>query len=449
MLFQYTARDKNGKEVTGQIEAASKLEAADKLFNQESLNVVSLEKADGKEAVATPEPKVEDKSEKLHIGKSEEYVVKKKITTAKNFLEAINDYLISQTKITPQDKAVCFRLLAVMINVGLSIVKSLKILSEQTENKHLQNILREIANHVETGVNFSSALGEYKDIFNEAEVGMIASGEVSGQLNKTLTDLADETEKSANLKSKIQSALIYPGVVLSILVLAVILVMTLVIPNLSELFGSAGVELPGITRLLVNTSNWCISDTLFIPNWLLIILLFVGAFLFVKSWKATAKGRYTWDSLMLKLPLFGALNKRVALASFSRQLALLSSSGVAIIRSLEITANAVGNEVYKRRLLEVKEEVERGVPIHKVIEGDPLFPGLVVSMIAVGEQTAQLGNVAEKIAEFYDEEVNTFVKNLTTIMEPTIIVIVGVMVAVLVAAIMLPIMDIADIASAA
>jgi type IV pilus assembly protein PilC len=446
MLFQYTARDKNGKEVTGTIEAASKLEAADKLFNQQSLNVVNVEKAEGKSALASV---VAETAEKLYIGKSEEYIAKKQIAAAKGMIEGLNDYLIGHTKITPQDKAVCFRLLAVMINAGLSIIKSLKILSEQTDNKRLQNILREVGNHVETGSSFSGALSDHKDVFNDAEIGMIASGEASGQLNKTLNDLAIETEKSANLKSKIHSAMIYPGVVLTVLVLAVILVMTLVIPSLSELFTGAGVELPIITRLLVSASNWFISSTLFVPNWLLVILVMVGAFLFIQAWKSTAKGKYTWDGLMLRLPIFGLLMKKVALASFARQLALLSSSGVAIIRSLEITANAVGNEVYKRRLLEVKEEVERGVPIHKVIEGDKLFPSLVVSMIAVGEQTAQLGNVADKIATFYDEEVATFVKNLSTIMEPMIIVIVGAMVAGLVAAIMMPIMQIADIASAA
>lgn len=447
MLFQYTARDKNNKEVSGQIEADSKLEAADKLFNKEGLNVISLEKSEGQATTSTP--KAKEEADKPHTSKIETQAISKQIMNFKSILDSINAYLIIHTKITPRDKAVCFRLLAVMINAGLSIVKSLKILADQTENQHLRNILREVANQVETGVSFSNALKEHGDAFNDAEIGMIASGEASGQLNKTLNNLALETEKSASLTSKIRSAMIYPIVVLSILVLAVILVMTLVIPNLSQLFNGAGVELPMITRVLVNTSNWFIDSTLFIPNWLLVILFIAGIVIFIQSWKKTVSGKYTWDSLMLKAPVFGILNRKVALASFSRQLALLSSSGVAIIRSLEITANAVGNEVYKRRLLEVKDDVEKGVPIHKIIENDPLFPNLVVSMIAIGEQTAQLGSVSEKIAAFYDDEISAFVKNLSTIMEPMIIVVVGLMVAGLVAAVMLPIMNISDIASSA
>jgi type IV pilus assembly protein PilC len=152
---------------------------------------------------------------------------------------------------------------------------------------------------------------------------------------------------------------------------------------------------------------------------------------------------------MIHIPLFGIMVKKAALAAFARQLALLSDSGVPIVRALEITANSVGNEVYRLRLLDTKEDVERGITIHKNIEGDPLFPDLVVSMIAVGEQTAQLGSVAHKIAEFYDEEVDTFAKNLSTIMEPLIIVVIGTLVGGLVAAIMQPIMDMTDIAAKA
>ncbi|MFH1546318.1 MAG: type II secretion system F family protein [Patescibacteria group bacterium] len=439
MQFDYTARDKNGNEITGTISAANKLDAADKLFNEKRLNVVSLEQVDAKK-----KEKLEDKKE----------IPVKKAPAAEShssgrIIDSINEYLAVHTKVKPKDKAVVFRLLAVMINAGLSIVKALKILGKQSENPKLRLVLNDVAQKVETGNRFSNALRDYGEIFIEAEIGMIEAGEASGQLNKTLVSLATETEKSAGLSKKIHSAMIYPLVVLTVLTGAIFLVMTMVIPKLGELFEGAGAELPISTKILVNASNWFIASTFMFPNWLMLILAIAAMITFLSYWKKTPTGKVSWDRLILHLPIFGQLNQKAALASFARQLALLSSSGVAIIRALEITANAVGNEVYRLRLLEVKADVERGVPIHKSIDGDPLFPDLVVSMIAVGEQTAQLGSVTEKVAAFYDEEVEIFVKNLSTIMEPVIIVVIGTLVAGLVAAIMQPIMDMTDIAAKA
>ncbi|MBU1089490.1 type II secretion system F family protein [Patescibacteria group bacterium] len=444
MQFDYTARDKNGKEITGTISAASKLDAADKLFNEKHLNVVSLEQTDEKQKAATP--RQDTSAEKK---KNNEKFLSTKPQALKGITDSINEYLAVHTKVKPKDKAVVFRLLAVMINAGLSIVKALKILGKQSENPKLRLVLNDVAQKVETGSRFSDALRDYSEIFIEAEIGMIEAGEASGQLNKTLVSLATETEKSAGLLKKIHSAMIYPLVVLTVLTGAIFLVMTMVIPKLGELFEGAGAELPIATRILVNASNWFIASTFIFPNWLMLIITIAVVIVFVGHWKKTPTGKLSWDRLMLHLPIFGQLNQKAALASFARQLALLSSSGVAIIRALEITANAVGNEVYRLRLLEVKADVERGVPIHKSIDEDPLFPDLVVSMIAVGEQTAQLGSVTEKVAAFYDEEVEIFVKNLSTIMEPVIIVIIGTLVAGLVAAIMQPIMDMTDIAAKA
>ncbi|MFH1375548.1 MAG: type II secretion system F family protein, partial [Patescibacteria group bacterium] len=450
MLFTYTARAKNGKELTGTIEAASKLEAADRLFNERQLNVVALEQTKGTPKAGGKPDHGKTTGSKDSSGETQaDTRDKTKPRSIIATLKSLDTYLVTHSKVKAQDKAIAFRLLSVMINAGLSIVKSLRVLSEQVSNKKLGLILADTADRVEGGNSFSQALAEHGEVFTQAEIGIIAAGEASGQLNKTLTSLAIETEKSANLSRKIRSAMIYPGVVLTVLVGAVILLMTLVIPKLSELFVGSGVELPLSTRILVGTSNWFIASTLHIPNWLLVTFILVGGVVFLKFWKKSPTGKVAWDGLMLRLPLFGQLNQKAALASFARQLALLSSSGVAIVRAIEITANAVGNEVYRQRLLEVKEDVERGIPIHKIIEHDKLFPDLVVSMILVGEQTAQLGSVSEKIAEFYDEEIEIFVKNLSTIMEPVIIVIIGTLVGGLVAAIMQPIMDITDIAAKA
>lgn len=442
MKFNYTARDKNGKEVNGSITAASKLEAADKLFNEKQLNVVSLEQTEG--------AKKDKKEEEKKAGIIQEPEVSSPVVSApQSFVDKINHWLAVHSKVQAKDKAVVFRLLAVMINAGLSIVKALKILAQQNENPKMKLVLSDIASKVESGISFSDGLRHYSEIFLESEIGMIEAGEASGQLNKTLVNLATETEKSSSLAKKIKSAMIYPVVVLMVLTGAIFLVMTMVIPKLGELFEGAGAELPAATQMLINISNWFVATHILVPNWLLLILAIIAVVIFIAYWKKTTVGKLQWDRLMLHIPIFGELNRKAALASFSRQLALLSESGVAIVRSLEITANAVGNEVYRLRLLDVKADVERGVAIHKNIEGDKLFPDLVVSMIAVGEQTAQLGTVTQKIAAFYDEEVETFVKNLSTIMEPMIIVTIGVLVGGLVAAIMQPIMDITDIAAQA
>lgn len=468
MQFSYTAKDAAGQEARGTIEAASKLEAADKLFNTKGLTVSSLEKLDGAVAPAvapTPAPAAAPAAKtKLFIGEqaAPEVVLPKqtagavvqdlraKMADPKGALDSINNWLIQHSGVPTKDKVVLFRLLATMIDAGLPLVKSLQLLSEQVANPRLAAALKDVRGRVEKGSSFSKALQEHTKIFNEAEIGIIASGEASGQLNKALKELADEAEKSENLRGKIKSAMIYPAVVLFILVGVVIVVMTLVVPQLSQLFESAGTELPLSTRILVGMSNWFIDSTLFVPNWLLFILFFVGIYAAIQALNSTSDGRLVWDRLMLRMPIFGQLHQKVALSAFTRQLASLSSSGLSIIRTLEITANAVGNEVYSREILRIRREVEKGVPIHQIIEGrEKIWPKLVVSMIAVGEQTAQLSNICRKISQFYDEEVDTFVKNLSTIMEPLIIVIVGTLVGGLVAAIMQPIMNIADVASKA
>jgi type II secretory pathway component PulF len=261
MKFTYTARDKNGQESTGTIIAANKLEAADQLFNKKQLNVVNLEQVDRKKEKSSNEKG--DSNLNTHQPK-------------KDLITNINDHLAIYTKVKPKDKAVMFRLLAVMINAGLSIVKALKILANQSENAKLRIVLRDVSVKVETGTRFSDALSEHSEVFIESEIGMIAAGEASGQLNKTLVSLATETEKSASLRKKIKSAMIYPIVVLIVMLLATILIMTMVIPKLAELFASAGTELPLSTRILVNTSNWFIAKTFILPNWLLFIAFVIG-----------------------------------------------------------------------------------------------------------------------------------------------------------------------------
>jgi type IV pilus assembly protein PilC len=353
----------------------------------------------------------------------------------------LNQWIVEQNKIKIKDLATMFRLLAVMINAGIPLIKCLNTLGVQQEKSpKLARVLFELAKSVEDGRSFSHSMDDHKEVFSDSQIGAIQAGEESGQLNKTLLDLATELEKTAAINGKVKGAMVYPMVVLVILGAVIGLMMTFVIPQLKGLFTSTGKELPAPTKIMMSISDFTIS------YWWLILLFIVGAVSLIKMWKSTKTGRYYWDLMILKTPVFGALVQKTVLSKFSRSFGNLLSSGVPIVRAMEIVANGVGNEVYRRRFLLTAEDMKSGIPMAENMSSSKLFPTMLVNMIEVGEQTAQLENVTKKVAKFYDDEVNTAVKALTKIMEPMIMVLVGGVVGGLVAAIMLPIMAMTDIA---
>ncbi len=355
----------------------------------------------------------------------------------------INDYFIDHSKIKVRDKATFFRLLAVMINSGLPLIRSLRTLALQSaKSPHLQKTLFQIAQSIEAGKSLSESMNEFPDVFTEAQTGMIRAGEASGQLNKTLKDLAEEVEKSASLARKVKGALVYPVVILTLLVAVIFVMMIAVVPQLTKLFTQTGQELPLPTRVLITVSDFSVS------YWPVVLISFLGIVFGILFWKKTRSGRYIWDYMLLNLPIFGPVIQKAALSKFARSFSNLMSSGVPIIKSIEIVANAIGNEVYKKRLYLTAEDMRRGIPMAENLAESKLFPNMVVNMIEVGEQTAQLETVTLKVAEFFDEEVDEVVKSLTKIMEPLIIVIIGVTVGGVVAAIMLPIIQLTNLAGA-
>lgn len=347
-----------------------------------------------------------------------------------------NQFFIDHSKIKLRDKATFFRLLAVMMNAGLPLVKSLNTLGVQSEKvPRLAKILFEMARSIEAGKSLSETMGEYPDVFEDSQLGVVKAGEASGQLNKTLKSLAEEIEKSASITGKIKGALVYPIVIMSILVGVIFLMMIMVVPQMTQLFTQTGQELPLPTQILIAVSTFSIN------YWPVVIISIFGFIFGVGTWKRTRSGRYYWDYMMLKMPIFGPIIQKGALSKFARSFSNLMGSGVPIIKSIEIVSYAVGNEVYKRRLLLTAEDMKRGIPMAENMAESKLFPKILVNMIEVGEQTAQLENVVLKVAEFYDEEIDNVVKSLTKIMEPLILVIIGVTVGGLVAAIMLPIIQ--------
>jgi type IV pilus assembly protein PilC len=352
----------------------------------------------------------------------------------------LNDFLIDHSKVKIRDKATFFRLLAVMINSGLPLIKSLRTLGVQQEKSpKLARSLFEMATAIEGGKSLSEAMSVYPEIFNEAQVGMVHAGEASGQLNKTLRELAEDVEKTASLTGKIRGALIYPVAIMVLLVVVIFVMMVAVVPQLTKLFAQTGHELPLPTQILITVSTFCQN------YWPIVILMVVGFVVGVGVWKRTRTGKYLWDYMLIKLPIFGPLIQKAALSRFSRSLSSLMSSGVPIIKAIEITANAIGNEVYKRRLILTAEDMRRGIPMAENMSESKLFPTMLVNMIEVGEQTAQLESVTLNVAEFYDEDVDNVVQALTKVMEPLIIVIIGITVGGLVAAIMLPIIQLTNI----
>lgn len=355
----------------------------------------------------------------------------------------LNDYLIEHNKVKVKDVAVIFRLLSTMINAGIPLIKSLNTLGAQAEKTpRLQRVLFDMAHEVEGGSSLSKALGKYPDVFTEAQLGAVQAGEASGQLNKTFKNLAEESEKSAAIVGKVKGALIYPIVILVIMFGVVFVMMLLVVPQISGLYSQAGKDLPAVTQILITMSDFTVS------YWWLMILAVIGIISGIMSWKRTKSGRFYWDKMLLALPVFGNLVQKSTLAKFSYGFGNLLASGVPIIKAIEIVSMGVGNEVYRKRFLLTAEDMKSGIPMAENLSNSKLFPSMLVNMIEVGEQTAQLENVTQKVADFYNEEVNNAVNSLTKIMEPLIIVVVGITVGGLVAAIMLPIMQLTSLAGA-
>jgi type IV pilus assembly protein PilC len=353
----------------------------------------------------------------------------------------INGFFDSLQKVKIRDKATMFRLLAVMINAGLPLIKSLNTLGVQTQKTpKLSKVLFDLAHQIEGGKSLSEAMISHSDLFDDATVGVVKAGEASGQLNKTLRSLAEDIEKSASVQGKIKGALIYPVVILTILTGVIFLMMVMVVPQMTQIFSQTSQELPLPTRILIGTSNFCIN------YWPVIIIGFAGLIVGFGMWKKTRSGKYMWDLIKINIPIFGPIIQKGALSKFARSFSNMMAAGVPIIKSIEIVSHAVGNEVYKRRLLLTAEDMKRGIPMAENMAESKLFPKILVNMIEVGEQTAQLESVVLKVAEFYDEEIDEVVKNLTKIMEPLIMIIIGVTVGGLVAAIMLPIMQLTSVA---
>ncbi len=328
-----------------------------------------------------------------------------------------------------------------MINSGIPLIKALNSLVAQLEkNPRMQLIVEGISQDVSSGASLSESLLMNPDVFSEAEVGMVQSGEASGRLNSVMENLANDLEKAHMIKAKVKSAMIYPVVVFVLLIAVVAAMMIFVIPKLKSLFESNNAELPLITRIVVGLSDFMVEQKFTFA------VSVLGLVLFLMILKKTDVGKYMIDKFKITVPLFGSLFKKAYLSHFARSLSNLLDSNISIVKTVEITANSVGNEVYRKSLLLSAEDIKQGIPLAESLSENPLFPPMLINMIEVGEETAQLDEISAKVAKFYEDEVDTAVAGISKIIEPVILIVIGLTVGAVVAAIMLPIMQLSNVA---
>ena len=335
-------------------------------------------------------------------------------------------------KVPPQMIAVFTRQFSVMIDAGLPLVQCLEILGSQQENKVFKKALIQIRQDVESGSNLADAMRKHPKIFNDLFTNMVAAGEAGGILDTILQRLATYIEKAVKLNSQVKSAMIYPIAVISIAAIVVTIILWKVIPVFASLFAGLGAQLPLPTVIVIHLSHF-IGD-----YWWLIGSLIAGTFYAVRRYHETYRGKRVIDGILLKLPVFGILLRKIAVARFCRTLATLTSSGVPILDGLQITARTAGNSVIEDAIMATRKSVEEGKTISEPLGDTDVFPTMVVQMIAVGEQTGALDTMLSKIAEFYEDEVDVAVAGLMKLLEPLLIAFLGVAIGGIVIAMYMP-----------
>jgi type IV pilus assembly protein PilC len=399
--FEYKVRDKAGKLKTGKLEAETQAQVANKLkgMGYAPLNITQANAGLNKE-ISLPGMK---------------------------------------PKIKLKDLAVFSRQFAVMINSGLSLLRSLSILAEQTENKELGRILGEVRNDIETGSSLSVGMAKHPNVFPPLMINMIRAGEVGGFLDGVLLQLAENYEAEVKLRGKVKSAMTYPVVVFVIAILAVVGMLLFIVPVFAGMFEDLGGELPAPTKVLVFLSA---AMKIMAPVGIVLLIAF---FITWPKVKHHPRVRNVLDPLKLKLPVFGQLVQKIALSRFSRNLGTMLRSGVPILQSLDIVAATCGNVVLERAVKDVQESVRQGEALAAPLMNHPVFPSMVVQMMSVGEDTGALDTMLHKISDFYDQEVEATTEALTSLIEPLMIAVLGAIIGAMIVALYMPIFGVFEL----
>jgi type IV pilus assembly protein PilC len=393
--FKYTVRDKSGQTVDGTLEGEGK-EAVSNRLRQMGYVVVSLEE------------------------------------TGVSIIDQMNQIKFG-TGVKPKDITIFARQFSTMINAGLSLTKCLSILGQQTESDGLRTVIAQVGKDVEAGQSLSDSMGRHQKIFPSIMVNMVRAGETGGVLDEVLGRVADHFERDQQLKGKIKSAMTYPIAMGSLVLIILAAMMIFVVPVFQNMFASMGGQLPFATQILVNISEGIRSW----PGLITVVVSVAGTMTF-RWWKSTDSGRLIWDTIKLRMPVFGPLVRKLALARFTRTFGTLVSAGVPILSALEIVGATSGNEVVAQAVKKIRSAIKEGETIAKPLSESPVFPSMLVQMIAVGEETGALDAMLNKVADFYDEEVSTAVEGLTSLIEPLMMASLGVVVGGIVIALYLP-----------
>jgi type IV pilus assembly protein PilC len=336
-------------------------------------------------------------------------------------------------KVKPKDLTIFSRQFSTMINAGLSLTKCLGILASQTESAPLKVAISQVAKDVESGQSLSDSMAKHPKTFPNIFINMVRAGETGGVLDEVLMRVADHFEADAALKAKIKSAMTYP-LTMFVLVMGVAAAMLIfVMPTFQNMFASMGGTLPGLTMALINMSTFLRG-----PGGIVTVVVSVGLWLAFKAWKATPAGLLQWDTIKLKLPVVGPLVRKMALARFTRTFGTLVSAGVPILSALDIVGDTAGNEVVALAVKKIRAAIKEGETIAKPLSEAPVFPSMLVQMIAVGEETGALDAMLNKVADFYDDEVGTAVDGLTSMIEPIMMALLAAVVGTMVVAMYMP-----------
>lgn len=410
--FTYKAMDKSGKEIKGKIDASSEGVVVERLRSMGYFptDVRKTKAAGGSEINLEEMPGIKQVYR-----------------------------LISRGGVKLKTLTTFTRQLSTLIGAGLPLLRSLQILNEQVESSNMKAALKPITDEVESGSTFSEALSHQPQIFKKLYVNMVKAGEIGGALEEILDRLATYFEKSAALRSKVLSAMYYPIAVIIISIALVAVILIFIVPRFQDMYESAGAELPGVTQVLVN-----ISDLVrYRAPWVL-----GGLFLFaIILWQInkTSAGKHVLDQIKLKLPVFGGLVQKACVARFSRTFATLLDAGVPILQALVIVKDTAGNEVLGRAMVDIHNSVREGDTINEPMRACPIFPPLVCHMVAVGEETGAIDQMLTKVAEAYEREVDAAVDGLTALIEPLLIVFLGVLIGFIVIALYMPLFKIGDV----
>lgn len=356
---------------------------------------------------------------------------------APSIMSYIKGFFKNTWGITLRQKVVFFRIMATMTNASMTVLKSLDALKKQEKDKKMLAFYNFVIERVKSGSTLNDSLRSYYDNFTDAECSIIEAGERTGKLNQALLQIADQTEKMDSISRKIKGALVYPAVLIIGMIAVIIVLMVKVVPTLLEFFGDPE-TLPDSTKVILAISNF------FQSYWFLLLVGIIATYIAYLAWKKTPNGKYLNDKTMLKMPIAGPIIQKVVLSRFSRVFSNLIGSGVAIVEAIRIVASAVGNEVYRQRILLLRQDIKAGKKMAESLEDDPMFPELLVAMLRVGEETAQIGNTVIKIADFYDEEVDIAIGSIQKLIEPFILVMMGAVIGFIAIGVMQPMMGLAN-----